>query len=253
MKREEKYIAWIMVVVLLVVGFWQEYVQKRENVQAVEQQVGSPEENSLNSVSTETSEMDRERKIEPDLNQMVLVGDSRTQGLQLAADVTEADFLAERGFSVDQMTEEAIFTLQDGSYGTAMDVIAEKSYDQVILMFGLNELGWAYEDIFIEEYREVVREIKTVQPEIQIYIHGILPVTAERANEGDEFNNERIQARNVLLAQLAAEEGCGYIEPADVLCDETGALMAQASTDGIHITAEYCRLWMDDIIKQMVV
>ena len=258
MKREEKYVALVLVAVLLVVGFWQEYGQNgasdrnAEKSQAFAEREERSNEESTNSWTVESSKADIENETKVDLGQIVLVGDSRTQGLQLGADVTTADFLAERGFRVDQVMDEAIFTLQDGSYGTAFDVIAENSYGHVILMFGLNELGWAYGDIFIDEYRAVVKELKAIQPEIKICIHGILPVTAARAAEGDEFNNERIQTRNALLKQLAEEEECSYIAPAAVLCDETGALAAEATTDGIHLTSEYCQLWMDEIIKQMV-
>lgn len=264
MKSVEMYAAAVLTVILLLVGCWQQEDQKQRSfqketsrvVQQDSRAVGYESSQSVSQIVSKPDEAPSEASSEPESEpaepeiQLVLVGDSRTQGLQLGSDATDVDFLADRGMNVSQVTTEEKFPLKDGSYGTVADVVAEKAYRQAVLMFGLNELGWIYESGFIEEYREAAKGLQAVQPNIEIYIHGILPVTTERSGEGDEFNNERIASRNLLLSQMAEEEGWHYIAPPGVLCGEDGALLAEATTDGIHVTGPYCQLWMDEIRKQ---
>ncbi len=186
------------------------------------------------------------------LDAAVFIGDSRTQGLQLGTGLTTPRFLAERGMSIDKMGEDALYELATGQMGTAYDVLGEKTYGKAYLMFGINEIGWPYPEIFIEDYRKLVRKIKELQPGIVIYVQGIIPVSAEKDAEGDVFTNARIAERNQMIKAMAEEENCVYLSPGDALIGENGALQPDASTDGIHLTAEYCELWLDYLLQHTV-
>ena len=182
------------------------------------------------------------------LDDAVFIGDSRTQGLQLGTGLSTPRFLAERGLSVDKVDEEAIFQLSDGSNGTIYDVLDERSYGKIYLMFGVNELGWVYSETFIEYFRDIIQEIQDLQPGSVIYVQGILPVTASKSSEGDVYTNDKVHEWNPLIEQMAHEEGCVYLNPGEALCDETGALPEEAAVDGVHLTPEYCQKWLDYLL-----
>ncbi len=207
-------------------------------------------ENS-DSASTESSAIEEKADLTY-LDDAVFIGDSRTQGLQLGTGLTAPRFLAERGMSIDKMGEDALYELATGQMGTAYDVLGEKTYGKAYLMFGINEIGWPYPEIFIEDYRKLVRKIKELQPGILIYVQGIIPVSAEKDAEGDVFTNARIEERNQMIKTMAEEEGCTYLSPGDALIGEDRALRPDASTDGIHLTAEYCELWLDYLLQHTV-
>ncbi len=61
----------------------------------------------------------------------------------------------------------------------------QRQFDQIYLLFGANELGWIYPDMFIEQYSELIDDIKALQPNAKICVQSILPVSAERS-ETDE-------------------------------------------------------------------
>lgn len=186
------------------------------------------------------------------LDDAVFIGDSRTQGLQLGTGLTTPRFLAERGMSIDKMGEEALYELATGELGTAYDVLGERTYGKAYVMFGINEIGWPYPEIFIEDYRNLLQKMKTIQPDMTIYVQGIIPVSAEKDAEGDVFTNEKIRQRNQMIEQLANEEGCIYLSPGDALIGEDGALKPDASSDGIHLTAQYCELWLEYLLQHTV-
>lgn len=183
------------------------------------------------------------------LDDAVFIGDSRTQGLQLGTGLTAPRFLAERGLSVDKVKSEVLFELPSGGYGTVYDVLAEQSFGKAYLMFGVNELGWVYVDGFIDEFREVIHNIKELQPNIVIYVQGILPVTEEKSQDGDVYTNEKIQEWNPKIQQMAEEEGCVYLNPGEAFWNENKALPEDASADGIHLTGEYCQKWLDYLLS----
>ena len=80
-------------------------------------------------------------------------------------------------------------------------------------MFGENELGWAYADVFIEEYGKVIDKVREYQPQANIYVHSIFPVSAS-ASQRNSFgvNNERIEEYNVLLRQMCQDKGVSYLD-----------------------------------------
>ena len=44
---------------------------------------------------------------------------------------------------------------------------------------------------------------------------------------------------------MAKEKGVHYLNLNEALADKDGNLFADASTDGIHPTKEYCLVWLD--------
>lgn len=186
-----------------------------------------------------------------DFSDAVFLGDSRTEGLYLNTDLTNADFYTERGLMVTTIFTRKIVKKEDGTKITALEALEEKQYGKVFIMFGINELGWAYEEIFIEDYVKLLDEIKRLQPDAVIYVQSNLPVTAAKEEKDDIFKNDRIKLYNDLIKKMAEEQQVIFLDSADSVADEHGILPEAASTDGIHLTKDYYQRWFEYIKLHM--
>ena len=71
-----------------------------------------------------------------------------------------------------------------------------------------------------------------------------IPAGLRKKSEIDEiYNNPRINEFNGLIQAMAEEKGAIYLPVNTAVMDETGALPAGASTDGVHPNIDYCRKW----------
>ncbi|MGI5893122.1 MAG: GDSL-type esterase/lipase family protein [Candidatus Merdivicinus sp.] len=176
----------------------------------------------------------------------LFIGDSRTQGFILYSGLAEATAYADKGLSVDKVfTKEIVH--ENGADYTVTDALAHHpdEYKKVYLMFGVNELGWNYPNIFQSKYRDVVHAIQQSQPHAIIYVQSILPVSREKSNSSDIYTLERVNLFNDLLKQMAEEEKVCYLNVAEGVSDEEGYLPEDASTDGVHLNKAYCQIWLE--------
>ena len=191
----------------------------------------------------------------------VFVGNSRTQGLLLYTGLGSTCY-ADVGLTVETVFSSANFddpAPADETSGetapekvTAAEALEKDDYRKVYLMFGINELGWSNEDVFISKYGSLIDTIRAAHPDVQVYVQSILPVSAEKQQETDSLTNGRINAFNGQLQQLAAEKEVFYLDVASVFRDENGALPADLSNDGVHLKMEGCLSGKDYLLRHCV-
>ena len=172
------------------------------------------------------------------------IGDSRTQGLQLYTGLPNATFYATQGLMVDTFFSKK-FVKAGGGKITIPDAMKNQTFKKVYIMLGVNELGWAYEKVFIQKYGEVVDKVKELQPDAKIYVQSILPVTKAKSDGDAIYNNTKISRYNELIEQMCREKGVTYLHVADAVGLDNGELPAGSATDGVHLNREYCYKWLD--------
>ena len=172
------------------------------------------------------------------------IGDSRTQGLQLYTGLPNATFYATQGLMVDTFFSKK-FVKAGGGKITIPDAMKNQTFKKVYIMLGVNELGWAYEKVFIQKYGEVVDKVKELQPDAKIYVQSILLVTKAKSDGDAIYNNTKISRYNELIEQMCREKGVTYLHVADAVGLDNGALPAGSATDGVHLNREYCYKWLD--------
>ena len=172
------------------------------------------------------------------------IGDSRTQGLQLYTGLPNATFYATQGLMVDTFFSKK-FVKAGGGKITIPDAMKNQTFKKVYIMLGVNELGWAYEKVFIQKYGEVVDKVKELQPDAKIYVQSILPVTKAKSDGDAIYNNTKISRYNELIEQMCREKGVTYLHVADAVGLDNGALPAGSATDGVHLNRDYCYKWLD--------
>lgn len=172
------------------------------------------------------------------------IGDSRTQGLQLYTGLPNATFYATQGLMVDTFFSKK-FVKAGGGKITIPDAMKNQTFKKVYIMLGVNELGWAYEKVFIQKYGEVVDKVKELQPDAKVYVQSILPVTKAKSDGDAIYNNTKISRYNELIEQMCREKGVTYLHVADAVGLDNGALPAGSATDAVHLNREYCYKWLD--------
>jgi lysophospholipase L1-like esterase len=175
----------------------------------------------------------------------VFIGDSRTEGLRLFGDLQEATYYTAKGLKVDTIFTQAVVKTTGGQKITIMEALRQKPFRKVYIMLGINELGWAYSDLFIKKYGEIINEIRDIEPQAQIYAQSLFPVSKQRSQSDKIYNNANIGKYNELIQQMAAEKKFYYLDVAQCVVDQEGNLAGDASTDGIHLNKTYCNYWVD--------
>lgn len=171
----------------------------------------------------------------------VFIGDSRTEGLGNSGLMGSATFYAYKGLMVD-----TVFTKQvvndGGQKLTVIDALKKHKFGKIYIMLGVNELGWASEDVFIKRYGKLVDEIKKIEPSSKIYVQSILPVSKAKSDKG-VYTNDRIRLYNRLIKEMCAEKGVKYLDVYQAVVNSSGALPDDAAVDGVHLKMAYCKKW----------
>lgn len=189
---------------------------------------------ALNTTSSQSS---------TDFSDAVFVGNSLTEGFVLFSGIGNTTSFSHKGLTVKTIYTDKIVE-QDNTKVTVMNALKNTVFQRVYLMFGLNELGWTYEDLFIAEYKKVIEDIKKINPDAVIYVQSILPICSRAAANSDYLSNKRIGVYNEKIKNMAAEENAVYLNVAEAVADENGVLPEDASVDGIHLKKEYCVKWL---------
>ncbi len=160
----------------------------------------------------------------------------------------ETEWSDPEGASTDEYTAESEPEPepQDDDLMTIPEAIALKQYGRVFINFGVNELGWPAPDVFVERYKLLVLQVRAAQPNAQIYIESMLPVSYLALDIDPCYTTANVDNFNEnYIRRVAEETNCTYLDVNQFFRDSRGDLFFEASTDGIHLTRDYCLEWMD--------
>ena len=85
--------------------------------------------------------------------------------------------------------------------------------------------------------------MKKVQPDADIYIQNIMPVTAEKSNSKNIYTNANVKKFNAKTKEVCEATGVNYIDLYSAMANKNGALPKDAASDGIHLYEKYCIKW----------
>lgn len=207
------------------------------------------DENSKKDTSEDEKSEDKNSEFENDFfNNTIFIGDSRTEGLGQFGGVKNAKFYTYRGLQVNTAMKKDYITLDNKQKGNVLDAARQTSFSKAYVMFGLNELGWDSLKIFIEDYRDIIKGLRIIEPNCEIIIQANYPVT-KKLNDGDKvFNNTNIKKYNDLIKEMADEEGVEYIDLYSFFANKDGNLPDEATSDGIHLNPSYFKDWKHCLI-----
>ena len=161
-----------------------------------------------------------------------ILGDSRVCGFMFMNVLDNSRILASYG-ETTKYIEDHIPELQK----------INPSY--IFLCYGLNDMvqmGWETPEAFVADYRTYIRQLQQVQPQAKIFVNCLFPVYDPAFERWEKWRES--PAYNEAIAQMAREEGCYFIENANLLA--TGNQLY--NEDGIHFTVEFNEIWATNMI-----
>ncbi|MBP0965431.1 MAG: hypothetical protein J5999_09105 [Oscillospiraceae bacterium] len=179
----------------------------------------------------------------------LFIGDSITVGFSAYGYIGENNVAAKVGLNPSSALTKEI-EMPDGSVKTVSARAAELQPKNVYIMLGSNGIQWLSNESMLSSVSELSAEIKAADPDCSVYLLSIPPVTEvyNSENEGDIMS--RINDYNAELKNIAAQNGCGYIDITTPLQDSSGYFMPElAEKDGIHFKGRCYTLVLDEIIK----
>ena len=177
----------------------------------------------------------------------VFVGDSRTEGLRMYSGISPSPkFFSGVGLTVTKVFSDQIVQL-NGQWLTVADALRQADYNKVYIMLGMNELGWVYESVYAQDYGRIIDVIRETHPDATIYVQSIIPVSKWKDTTDPDriYTNANVVRLQKVLCEMCEEKGVYYLNVAEAVQDENGFLPSDATPDGMHLTAEYCKIWME--------
>lgn len=172
----------------------------------------------------------------PRSDNIVFVGNSLIEGLRLNSG-SDAAFLSKGGINID------------GLKSTIYNSLTYYDCDKVIVGFGSNEMGIFTKEQFIQSYQDLINHIRSINPNSEIIIMSIPPVTRGRSAEGDRYNNENVKLYNTYLVELCEKDkDLVYLDNTPFFTD---ALNTEWSGDGLHLYDRIYKLWYEFIMKNI--
>ncbi len=173
----------------------------------------------------------------------LFLGDSHTDGLHCYAPFANATYYTRNGLILQQVFTKS-YAEVNGEKLPLEQALAGQSFGKIYIMLGINEVNFRPVEEYLEAYRAMLTTLREQQPDAIIFVQSVLHTT-QKKSESSEFKNERIDAYNAALQTLADNETIFYLDINPVFDDETGALRADWSGDGIHVRAPYYGGWRD--------
>ena len=178
----------------------------------------------------------------------LFIGDSHTDGFKDYAGLNNADYLCHNGLTVWTAVEKAEFP----GHKTLAQALSGKHYGKIYLMLGINELGTGTAESWAAQYKVLLDEVRELQPDAIIFLQAIFHTT-QKKSDATFYKNSTIDERNAELQKLADNKDVFYIDSNPVFDDDTGALTAEYSGDGVHVKAPYYTMWRDYLYQFGVV
>ena len=214
------------------------------------------EENGSEPVPDDTAvedEQDPQRKIifgesgSEYFDDALFIGDSRMVGIRDYGTIKNADYFCSVGLASWKIDSEVI----DGR--SFADVLSAKQYGKIYVMVGINEVANAPEYI-MSTYKKMTDAIRERQPDAVIYLMANLHVSSAKSGEG-YITNPMIDTLNANIMALAEEyaDRTYYIDVNGDFEDESGCLISDYTSDGVHIYAKQYSDWCSGIAKNTVV
>ena len=180
----------------------------------------------------------RERVDDSFFSDAAFFGNSLMEGLGGYGGLESGSFFGHAKAALYNLDTDLSAELDDGGAGTLYQAMTQQQYGKIYVLLGINEIGWDA-SYFADRYGTFVDRLRQDEPEAEIYIMSLSPVTSEVSGSHEFFNMDRIYEYNEALLALAEETGCRYLDLCQALAGEDGYLPSErAAADGIHLTQE---------------
>ena len=177
---------------------------------------------------------------------------SRAEALGLYSGVDNWDMCVAKNLDIEKVANTKMFTCDSGEQCTVVEMLGMKSYENIYISFGLEELSW-YNERYMSAYKTLLDQISQLQPAANVYVMSVLPVSAELSSKDQVYNNPGVDKLNSLMQEMCGSyDQVIYLDVAHSVSVD-GVLPEDAGIDGKHCNKKYCLKMMDYIRKNVYV
>lgn len=121
--------------------------------------------------------------------------------------------------------------------------------EAIFVMIGINDLlrDGSTDQTMLDNQRQIIRDLDRTHPQAQIVLQSILPHAKASNWEGRDrllrVPNQRIEALNQQLEQIARQEGVYFLDLYPLFANPDGDLRPELSTDGLHLSSLGYQTW----------
>jgi lysophospholipase L1-like esterase len=180
------------------------------------------------------------KKMPNQKNEIVFLGNSITEGGKWQ-ELIPNKHVVNRGISGDV------------TYGVIarMDEVLAAKPARIFILIGINDMKRGTpQEVILNNYRKIIRMVKTQSPATKIYVESILPVNkAMLPATYAKLSNPAILEINNQLKAICGAEKLNYVNLHEVFAGPDGELKKELSLDGLHLRSAAYILWADYLKK----
>lgn len=182
------------------------------------------------------------------LDKIVFLGDSTTNGLASYGLIPEGRVWTPQNgtLSIFRWDVDQISLRDDGVTMFMDEALALKKPEYLLVTLGVNGVSLLGEEDFTSFYSSMVDALMAASPDTKIILNSIYPVGASYGD--NSINNEKINAANGWIRNIAQEKGLRYLNSASAITDANGYLPeGYDNGDGLHPNPETYGMILDYI------
>lgn len=189
------------------------------------------------------------------LNDIIFVGDSRTNGMAGNDFVPESQVFAEDGINHKDIQKTAFIKMSGVKKTMTLEEAVKLKRPPIIMVsLGINGVAFMAEDEFMKEYENLINLLQKSSPNSQIIIQSIFPVSTAKEQSDTRMTNKKIDSYNQKLLQLAGRENCYFLDSAQSLKNSKNALDSKYdSGDGLHLSKQAYEVIFDYILTHPLI
>lgn len=181
----------------------------------------------------------------------VFIGDSRTVGIHHFSGIKNATFLCATSLTIYDYDKPKI---EYNNISTSIrDVLKRQQFGKVYIMLGINECGYGSTEDYFKIYKNVIDDIRLLQPNSLIFVESNLLVTQKQSERSSSINNKRLSERNEAISELANQKDIFYININESSLCKDNALIDEYTWDNIHIKAQYYPIWKEFLLEHAII
>lgn len=219
----------------------------------------SAQESQTDEISTEATEAQStltDEELAAYYGDSVFIGDSimvgfRNYSAKQETFVHDIHFLAVGSYSafnaMKPVNADNVHPVYKGKKSQVWNAVPLIGSKRAFILLGMNDISILGLEGARDQYKELVDKILETSPDIEIHIISVT-YTLDGQGKG-KLNNDNLAQYNVLLQEMAEENGWGYIDLCTPISDGKGNLAKEYCSDGfVHLSTSAYTLWESELI-----
>lgn len=187
----------------------------------------------------------------------VFIGDSimlgfRNYSAKKETFVHDIQFLAVGSYSarnaLKPVADKNVHPMYKGKKYQLWDAVPLIGSKRAFILLGMNDIGIMGLEKSRDNYKEVIDRIVEASPDIEIHIISATYTLKDKGKRA--LNNTNIDSYNIMLQEMAEENGWGYIDLCTPISDAAGNLAAEYCSDGfVHLNKSAYAVWEEELAR----